>query len=349
MRSAYCALRALIEFVRTKEVPVASFKAIVIEKNESGQTAALKDFDEAGLMEGDVDVRVEWSTLNYKDGLAVTGKAPVVRRWPMIGGIDFAGTVERSSHPDWKPGDKVILNGWGLGETHLGAYAQKARVKGEWLVRLPPTMSTRDAMAIGTAGYTAMLAVIALEKFGITPDRGPQIVTGAAGGVGSVALALLGRLGYEVTASTGRPEEADYLKRLGAKEIIERKELAGTPRPLAKERWAGGVDSVGSTTLANVLSMIRYRGAVAACGLAGGMDLPTSVAPFILRGVSLLGIDSVYRSREDRDAAWKRLETDLDRAKLEEMTNEIGLSDVLEAGRQIVDGRIRGRIVVKIG
>jgi acrylyl-CoA reductase (NADPH) len=349
MRSAYCALRALIEFIRTKEVPVASFKAIVIEKNESGQTAALKDFDEAGLMEGDVDVRVEWSTLNYKDGLAVTGKAPVVRRWPMIGGIDFAGTVERSSHPDWKPGDKVILNGWGLGETHLGAYAQKARVKGEWLVRLPPTMSTRDAMAIGTAGYTAMLAVIALEKFGITPDRGPQIVTGAAGGVGSVALALLGRLGYEVTASTGRPEEADYLKRLGAKEIIERKELAGTPRPLAKERWAGGVDSVGSTTLANVLSMIRYRGAVAACGLAGGMDLPTSVAPFILRGVSLLGIDSVYRSREDRDAAWKRLETDLDRAKLEEMTNEIGLSDVLEAGRQIVDGRIRGRIVVKIG
>jgi acrylyl-CoA reductase (NADPH) len=328
---------------------VTTFKAMVIEKADGGQTAGLKDFDEAGLMDGDVDVRVEWSTLNYKDGLAVTGKAPVVRRWPMIAGIDFAGTVEKSSHPDWKPGDKVILNGWGLGETHLGAYAEKARVKGEWLVRLPATMSARDAMAIGTAGYTAMLAVMALEKFGITPDRGPQIVTGAAGGVGSVALALLGRLGYAVTASTGRPEEADYLKRLGAKDIIERKELTGTPRPLAKERWAGGIDSVGSTTLANVLTMIQSRGAVAACGLAGGMDLPTSVAPFILRGVSLLGIDSVYRPRPDREAAWKRLEIDLDRAKLAEMTAEIGLSDVLEAGRQIVEGRIRGRIVVKIG
>ena len=329
--------------------PVATFKAIVIEKAESGQTVALKDFDDANLMEGDVDVRVEWSTVNYKDGLALTGKAPVVRRWPMIAGIDFAGTVEKSSHPDWKAGDKVILNGWGLGETHLGAYAQKARVKGEWLVRLPATMSTRDAMAIGTAGYTAMLAVMALEKHGVTPDRGPQVVTGAAGGVGSVAVALLARLGYEVTASTGRPEEADYLKQLGAKEIIERKELSGTPRPLAKERWAGGVDSVGSTTLANVLSMMRYRGAVAACGLAGGMDLPTSVAPFILRGVSLLGINSVYRPRPDREAAWKRLETDLDRAKLEEMTAEIGLSDLMEAGQLIVEGRVRGRIVVKIG
>jgi acrylyl-CoA reductase (NADPH) len=328
---------------------VATFKAIVIEKADSGQTVALKDFDAAGLMDGDVDVRVEWSTLNYKDGLAVTGKAPVVRRWPMIAGIDFAGTVESSSQPDWKPGDKVILNGWGLGETHLGAYGEKARVKGEWLVRLPATMSAREAMAIGTAGYTAMLAVMALEKHGITPDRGPLIVTGAAGGVGSVALALLAKLGYEVTASTGRPEEADYLKHLGAKEIIERKELTGPPRPLAKERWAGGIDSVGSTTLANVLSMTRPRGAVAACGLAGGMDLPTSVAPFILRGVSLLGIDSVYRPRPDRETAWKRLESDLDRAKLAEMTEEIGLSDVVEAGRRIVEGRVRGRIVVKIG
>ena len=328
---------------------MATFKAIVIEKAESGQSVALKDFDDADLMEGDVDVAVEWSTVNYKDGLAVTGKAPVVRRWPMIAGIDFAGTVETSSHPDWKPGDKVILNGWGLGESHLGAYARKARVKGDWLVRLPATMTTRDAMAIGTAGYTAMLAVMALEKHGITAERGPLVVTGAAGGVGSVAIAVLAKLGFEVTASTGRPEEADYLKRLGAKEIIERKELSGTPRPLAKERWAGGVDSVGSATLANVLSMIRYRGAVAACGLAGGMDLPTSVAPFILRGVSLLGIDSVYRPRPDREAAWKRLEIDLDRAKLAEMTAEIGLSDVVEAGRLIVDGRIRGRIVVKIG
>jgi acrylyl-CoA reductase (NADPH) len=328
---------------------VSSFKAIVIEKADKGQTVALTDFDEADLMEGDVDVAVEWSTVNYKDGLSVTGKAPIARRFPMIAGVDLAGTVEKSSNPEWKPGDKVILNGWGLGETHLGAYAQKARVKGDWLVRLPATMSGRDAMAIGTAGYTAMLAVMALEKQGLTPASGPLVVTGAAGGVGSVAIAVLAKLGYEVTASTGRPEEADYLKRLGAKEVIERKELTGTPRPLGKERWAGGIDSVGSTTLANVLSMIRYRGAVAACGLAGGMDLPASVAPLILRGVSLLGIDSVYRPRADRDAAWKRLEFDLDRAKLGEMTAEIGLADVLEAGRLIVEGRVRGRIVVKIG
>jgi len=328
---------------------VTTFKAFVIEKTDSGQKVGLVDFDEANLMDGDVTVRVEYSTVNYKDGLAVTGKAPVVRRWPMIAGVDFAGTVEASSHPDWKPGDKVILNGWGVGETHLGAYAQKARVKGDWLVRLPPSMSTRDAMAIGTAGYTAMLAVMALERHGLNPAHGPLVVTGAAGGVGSVAIAILAKLGFAVTASTGRPQEADYLKRLGAAEIIERKELAGPVKPLAKERWAGGVDAVGSTTLANVLAMIRSRGAVAACGLAGGMDLPTTVAPFILRGVSLLGIDSVYRPRADREAAWKRLETDLDREKLVEMTSEIGLADVVEAGRQIVEGRVRGRIVVKIG
>jgi acrylyl-CoA reductase (NADPH) len=327
---------------------LSTFKAIVIEKSDSGQTVSLTDFDEAKLMEGDVTVGVEWSTVNYKDGLAITGKAPVVRRWPMIAGVDLAGTVESSAHPDWKPGDKVILNGWGLGETHLGAYAQKARVKGEWLVRLPSSMSTRDAMAIGTAGYTAMLAVIALERYGLKPESGPLVVTGAAGGVGSVAVAILAQRGFQVTASTGRPEEADYLKRLGAAEIIERKELTGTVRPLAKERWAGGIDSVGSTTLANVLTMIRYRGAVAACGLAGGMDLPASVVPFILRGVALLGIDSVYRPRADRDEAWKRLEFDLDRAKLIEMSTEIGLGDVIEAGRLIVEGRVRGRIVVKI-
>jgi acrylyl-CoA reductase (NADPH) len=327
---------------------LSTFKAIVIEKSDSGQSVSLADFDEAKLMEGDVTVGVEWSTVNYKDGLAITGKAPVVRRWPMIAGIDLAGTVETSAHPDWKPGDKVILNGWGLGETHLGAYAQKARVKGDWLVRLPTSMSTRDAMAIGTAGYTAMLAVIALERYGLNPESGPLVVTGAAGGVGSVAVAILAKRGFQVTASTGRPQEADYLKRLGATEIIERKELTGPVRPLAKERWAGGVDSVGSTTLANVLAMIRYRGAVAACGLAGGMDLPTSVAPFILRGVALLGIDSVYRPRVDRDEAWKRLEFDLDRAKLVEMSTEIGLGDVIEAARLIVEGRVRGRIVVKI-
>ena len=328
---------------------MATFRAIVIEKTEAGQKVGLTDFDEANLMDGDVTVRVEWSTVNYKDGLALTGKSPVVRRFPMIPGIDFAGTVEASAHADWKASDKVILNGWGLGETHLGAYAQKARVKGDWLVRLPATMSARDAMAIGTAGYTAMLAVMALERHGLTPASGPLVVTGAAGGVGSVAVALLAKLGYQVIASTGRPEEADYLKRLGAAEIIERKELAGPVRPLAKERWAGGIDAVGSTTLANVLSMTRYRGAVAACGLAGGMDLPTSVAPFILRGVSLLGIDSVYRPRADREAAWQRLEFDLDRAKLMEMISEIGLAEVPEAGRLIVEGRVRGRIVVKIG
>jgi len=327
---------------------LSTFKAIVIEKSDGGQTVALTDFDETKLMEGDVTVAVEWSTVNYKDGLAVTGRAPVVRKWPMIAGVDLAGTVEQSSHPDWKAGDRVILNGWGLGETHFGAYARKARVKGEWLVRLPASMNTRDAMAIGTAGYTAMLAVIALERYGLKPDSGPLVVTGAAGGVGSVAVAILGKRGFQVTASTGRPTEADYLKRLGAAEIIERRELTGPVRPLAKERWAGGIDSVGSTTLANVLSMIRYRGAVAACGLAGGMDLPTSVAPFILRGVALLGIDSVYRPRADREEAWRRLELDLDRAKLSEMTTQIDLADVIEAGRQIVEGRVRGRIIVKI-
>jgi acrylyl-CoA reductase (NADPH) len=328
---------------------VATFRAIVIRKTDSGQSIGLGDFDENDLMDGDVTVRVEWSTVNYKDGLAITGKAPVVRRFPMIPGIDLAGTVEASTHPDWKPGDKVILNGWGLGETHLGAYGEKARVKGDWLVPLPASMSARDAMAIGTAGYTAMLAVMALEHHGIRPASGPVVVTGAAGGVGSVAVAILAKLGFQVTASTGRPEEADYLKRLGAAEIIDRKDLAGAPRPLNKERWAGGIDVVGSTTLANVLSMIRYRGAVAACGLAGGIDLPTTVAPFILRGVSLLGIDSVMRPAADRRAAWKRLEADLDRTKLSEMTDEIDLAAVIEAAAKIIDGRVRGRIVVKIG
>jgi acrylyl-CoA reductase (NADPH) len=328
---------------------VGTFKAIVIEKAESGTKAALTDFDEANLMDGDVTVRVEYSTLNYKDGLAITGKAPVVRRFPMIAGIDFAGTVETSSHADWKPGDKVILNGWGCGETHLGAFGEKARVKGDWLVRLPATMSARDAMAIGTAGYTAMLAVMALQGHGLTPERGPIAVTGAAGGVGSVAIAILAKLGFTVHAVTGRPQEADYLKSLGAAEIVERKELAGPPKPLAKERWAGAVDAVGSTTLANLLSMTRYGGAVAACGLAGGMDLPTTVAPFILRGVCLYGIDSVMCPLERRKEAWKRLETGLDRQKLASMTREIGLSGVPEAAVSLLAGQVRGRIVVKIG
>jgi len=327
---------------------VAKFKAIVVEKADKGQTVSLTEFDEAGLMDGDVTVRVGWSTINYKDGLAITGKAPVVRRFPMIPGIDFAGEVEASSHPDWKPGDKVILNGWGTGETHLGGYAEKARVKGQWLVRLPASMSPREAMAIGTAGYTAMLAVMALERHGLTPAHGPVVVTGAAGGVGSVAIALLAKLGFQVAASTGRREEADYLKNLGATEIIDRNELSAAGKPLAKERFAGGIDSVGSTTLANVLSMTKYGGAVAACGLAGGMDLPGSVAPFILRGVSLLGIDSVMCPLPIRNQAWGRLESGLDRGKLEGMTREIGLAEVIPVAGTILEGRVRGRIVVKI-
>jgi acrylyl-CoA reductase (NADPH) len=327
---------------------VATFKAIVITKTDSGTAAALTDFDEQGLMEGDVTLRPEWSTVNYKDGLAVTGKAPVVRRFPMIAGVDAAAVVEASSHPAWKPGDKVLVNGWGCGETHLGMYAEKARVKGDWLVALPAGLTSRDAMAIGTAGYTAMLCVMGLERAGIGPDRGPVIVTGAAGGVGSVAVALLAKLGYEVVASTGRPDEAGYLKELGATEVIARQDLTGPVRPLAKERWAGGVDTVGSTTLANMLSMIRYSGAVAACGLAGGMDLPTSVAPFILRGVSLLGIESVIAPPPLRNQAWKRLTTDLDRHKLAKMTKEIDLEGVIAAGKKIVEGGVRGRLVVKI-
>jgi acrylyl-CoA reductase (NADPH) len=328
---------------------VATFKAMVIEKTDSGTKAALTDFDEANLMDGDVTVRVEYSTVNYKDGLAITGKAPVVRRFPMIAGVDFAGTVETSSHPNWKPGDKVILNGWGCGETHLGAYAERARVKGDWLVPLPASMSAHDAMAIGTAGYTAMLAVMALERHGLTPERGPIAVTGAAGGVGSVAIAILAQRGFTVHAVTGRTGEADYLKGLGAAEIVARAELAGTPRPLAKERWAGAIDSVGSATLANLLSMTRYGGAVAACGLAGGMDLPATVAPFILRGVCLYGIDSVMCPLPRRQEAWKRLETDLDRRKLAQITRDISMDDLGEAASAILAGQVRGRIVVKIG
>jgi acrylyl-CoA reductase (NADPH) len=327
---------------------VATFKAIMIDKADKGTTATLTQFDEADLMEGDVTVRVEWSTLNYKDGLAVTGKAPVVRRFPMIAGIDFAGTVEQSSHPAWKAGDKVVCNGWGMGETHLGAYAEKARVKGDWLVRLPDGLSTREAMAIGTAGYTAMLSVLALERHGLSPKNGPIVVTGAVGGVGSVATAVLSKLGHHVIASTGRLSEADYLKGLGAAEVIDRNELSGPVKPLAKERWAGGIDSVGSTTLANLLSMTKYGGAIAACGLAAGMDLPSSVAPFILRGVCLLGIDSVMCPIERRRVAWSRLASDLDRGKLADITQEIGLDQVMDFGAKILAGQVRGRIVVKI-
>jgi acrylyl-CoA reductase (NADPH) len=327
---------------------MATFKAVLLEKTDNGSKAGYADFDEADLMDGDVTVRVAYSCINYKDGLAVSGLAPVVRRWPMIPGIDLAGTVEKSTHKEWKPGDAVVLNGFGLGETHLGGWAEKARVNGDWLVPLPQGMSALEAMGIGTAGYTAMLAVMALERHGVTPGKGPVLVTGGAGGLGSVAIALLSKAGYDVAASTGRMGEADYLKSLGAKEVIERAELTGKVKPLAKERFAGGIDSVGSTTLANLLSMTRYGGAVAACGLAGGMDLPTSVAPFILRSVSLLGIDSVYCPRELRREAWRRLALDLDRSKLKAMITEVPFDGAIEAARIIVDGKLRGRHAIRI-
>ena len=328
---------------------MSSFKGLQLTKGDKGTVAAWTDLTDADLMDGDVTVRVSHSTLNYKDGLAVTGKAPVVRRWPMIPGIDFAGTVEASSNPAYKPGDGVILNGWGTGETHLGGYAQKARVKGDWLVPLPSAFTPAQAMAIGTAGYTSMLCVMALERNGITSDRGPVVVTGAAGGVGSVAIALLAKLGYTVVASTGRAAEADYLKSLGASEIIDRAELSGTPRPLNKERWAGAVDTVGSTTLANVISMTKYDGCVAACGLAQGMDLPGSVAPFILRGVTLAGVDSVMAPRARRLEAWSRLARDLDASKLDAMTVIRPIADVTTLAPAILEGKVRGRVVFEIG
>ncbi|WP_445501593.1 acrylyl-CoA reductase (NADPH) [Microvirga sp. G4-2] len=327
---------------------MAPFKALVIDKTEAGQTVGFREFNEADLMDGDVTVLVSHSTLNYKDGLALTGKAPVVRRFPMIPGVDLVGTVEASSNPEFKPGDAVILNGWGLGETHLGAYAEKVRVKGDWLIPLPSGLTPHQAMAIGTAGYTAMLCLMALEKHGLKPERGPAIVTGAVGGVGSVAVALLARAGWHVIASTGRPEEADYLKGLGAGEILERSELTGPVRPLGKERWAAGVDTVGSIPLANVLSMTKYSGAVAACGLAAGMDLPATVAPFILRNVALLGVDSVMAPKALRLEAWNRLAHELDHDKLAAMTSTIPLNEVMEAGRRIVAGQIKGRVVVEI-
>ena len=326
-----------------------TFKAILITRNEDkSQSVAEVDMTEGELMEGNVTVRVEATTVNYKDGLAVTGKSPVVRRFPMIPGIDFAGTVLSSSHPDWHAGDRVVLDGWGVGETHMGGYAGRARVNGDWLVPLPRELPPVQAMAVGTAGYTAMLCVMALERHGISPERGPIVVTGAAGGVGSVAVSLLSRLGYHVIASTGRPAEAGYLKELGAAEIIDRADLSAPGRPLGKERWAGGVDAVGSHTLANVLAQTSYGGAVAACGLAQGMDLPASVAPFILRGVSLLGVDSVMAPRPLRLEAWKRIVHDLDHAKLSTLTTVIPFSGVLPAARDIVEGKVRGRIVVEM-
>ena len=324
------------------------FKGILINKDEAGYRAALQEIDETQLPEGDVTVRVEWSTLNYKDGLAITGKSPVVRRFPMVPGIDFAGTVSASSHPKWQVGDQVILNGWGVGETHWGGLAQVARVRGDWLVPLLKAFSTRQAMAIGTAGYTAMLCVLALERHGIKPADGEILVTGANGGVGSVAIALLAKLGYQVVASTGRAAEEAHLKALGAAAIIDRNELSAPGKPLGKERWAGVVDAVGSYTLANACATTKYRGAVAACGLAQGMDFPSSVAPFILRGVTLYGIDSVMAPLAVRLEAWQRLAQDLDIAKLDEISREIGLNEAIAVGAELLEGKVRGRVVVDV-
>lgn len=323
-------------------------KAIVVRKSDAGQTVQLEQNFDSELMDGDVTVKIAHSTVNYKDGLAITGKLPVVRKFPMIPGIDFAGVVESSSRADFRPGDPVVLNGWGVGETHFGGYAEKARVNGDWLVPLPGGLTTYDAMSIGTAGYTAMLSVMALEKSGAKPSDGPALVTGAAGGVGSVSIVLLRDLGWRVIASTGRREESAYLKELGADEIIDRSELSQPGKPLGKERWAAAVDSVGSTTLANVLSMTKYGGAVAACGLAGGMDLPATVAPFILRGVSLLGIDSVMAPKAKRIEAWQRLASKIDRAKLAKLTTTIGLESVIATARDVIDGKVRGRVVVEV-
>lgn len=322
------------------------FKGILINKDDNGYRAELTDIDDAQLPEGNVTVRVSHSTLNYKDGLAITGKGPIVRQFPMVPGVDLAGTVEDSSDPDFKPGDQVVLNGWGVGEGHWGGLAERARVQGKWLIPLPSAFTPAQAMAIGTAGYTAMLAIMALEKNGVTPDKGEVLVTGANGGVGSFAIALLAKLGYRVVASTGRVSEREYLTSLGAAEIIDRATLAEPGRPLAKERWAGAIDSVGSHTLANICASTRYWGTVATCGLAQGMDFPASVAPFILRGVTLAGIDSVMRPRQGRIDAWARLARDLDVSLLPLISREIGLSEVVETAHQLMDGQVRGRIVV---
>ena len=325
-----------------------TFRAIRVSKGEKAPQVEFANLTEADLMEGDVTVAVDYSTVNYKDGLAITGAAPIVRAWPLIPGIDFSGKVEKSDHKDFKPGDRVVLNGYGVGEGHNGGYAQKARVKGDWLVKLPDAISNERAMAIGTAGYTSMLCVLALEHGGVTPANGPILVTGAAGGVGSVAIALLSKLGYSVIASTGRASEADYLKSLGASEIIDRNELSAPGKPIGKERWAGAVDAVGSHTLANALAGTKYGGTVAACGLAQGMDLPASVAPFILRGVTLAGIDSVMAPMAKRVEAWKRLATDLDMEKLDAMIVRAKLDDVPKLAGEILAGQVRGRVVVDV-
>ncbi|MEJ2631348.1 MAG: oxidoreductase [Acidihalobacter sp.] len=325
------------------------FRGILIDKTDDSYEAAVQEIEESRLPEGNVTVDVAYSTLNYKDALAITGKSPVVRRFPMIPGVDLAGTVAHSDDLRYQVGDAVVLNGWGVGETHWGGLAEKARLKGEWLIPLPPAFSLQQAMAIGTAGYTAMLCVLALERHGVTPDKGEVVVTGAAGGVGSVAVALLAKLGYRVVAVSGRPEEARYLEELGAAEVLDRAEFAKPGKPLGKARWAGAVDVVGSHVLANVCATMQYGGVVAACGLAGGMDFPATVAPFILRGVALAGIDSVMRPRADRMEAWERLARDLDASKLDGISRVIGLGEAVTWAESFLTGQVRGRVVVDVG
>ena len=325
------------------------FKAIYLTREAGQFQARVAELDDSALPEGDVTLRVEYSTVNYKDALAIADKAPVVRKWPMVAGIDGAGVVEASAHPAWKAGDRVILNGWGVGETHWGCLAQRARLKGDWLVRLPEALTTRQAMAIGTAGYTAMLCALALAKQGVGREQGDILVTGATGGVGSIAVSILSGWGYRVVASTGKAAEADWLRSLGAADVIDRGELAQAGKPLQKERWAGVVDAVGSQTLANACAQAKYRGVVAACGLAQGMDFPASVAPFILRGVRLIGIDSVMAPRAEREEAWARLASDLDRGKLDAITAVVGLAQAIERAPDILAGRVRGRLAVDVG
>ena len=324
-----------------------TFKAIQVSRDEEKkQSVNIIELTNEDLMEGDVTVAVEATTVNYKDGLAITGKSPVIRHWPMVPGIDLVGTVLETSSSEFNKGDKVLLNGFGVGEVHWGGYAERARLKSDWLIALPSGIEPKQAMGVGTAGYTAMLCVMALERYGITPASGPIVVTGANGGVGSVAISILSKLGYHVIASTGRVDESDFLKELGASEIIDRAELSEAGRPLGKERWAGGVDAVGSHTLANLLAQTNYGGAVAACGLAQGFDLPATVMPFILRGVALLGVDSVMAAKELRKEAWSRIATDLDMNKLSALTTEIGFNDIIQTATDIVDGKVRGRVIV---
>ena len=325
------------------------FRGLLIDKLDGQQTAAVQQLPESALPEGDVTVRVSWSTLNFKDALAITGRSPVVRRFPMVPGIDFAGTVEASADPAFAVGDPVVLNGWGVGEVHWGGLAERARVPGKWLLPLQAPFTPRQAMGIGTAGYTAALCVLALERHGVTPTQGPVVVTGAAGGVGSVAVAMLSKLGYEVAAVTGRPQEAEFLTALGARQIIDRAELSKPGKPLDKERWAGAVDVAGGQLLANVCAAMRYRGVVTACGLAAGMSWPASVAPFILRGVTLAGIDSVMAPLAERVQAWRRLAQDLDLALLESLIREIELDDAIDVAAELLEGRVRGRVAVRIG